>query len=101
MLFLFPAPFDPVSTSELGAVASLLSEFTKRNVKCIALSLDEKVETYEETYREWIKDIQKYHEIPSIGYPIISTYRDIFKLCATDPTTFNYFGELLPGRAVS
>ena len=35
-------------------------------MKCIALSLDEKVETYEETYQEWIKDIQKYHAGDSI-----------------------------------
>ena len=95
MLFTFPTMFgDPVSTKELRTVSSLLSEFTKRNVKCIALSCDTV---------EWIGDNQKYHDNPSFGYPIICDSSDdyIIKLGVQDPAEIDRVGYKVSGRAVS
>ncbi len=52
VLFSHPADFTPVCTTELGLVASLQDEFKKRNVKTIALSVDDA-----ESHKGWIKDI--------------------------------------------
>jgi len=40
LLFSHPEDYTPVCTTELGVVANLTEEFTKRNVKTIALSID-------------------------------------------------------------
>jgi 1-Cys peroxiredoxin 6 len=69
VLFSHPADFTPVCTTELGAVAKIAPEFTKRNAKIIALSCDPVT-----SHQEWIQDIKSYNKIPSDGfpYPIIS-----------------------------
>ena len=68
MLFSVPTGFSPVSTMELGTLASLIPEFTKRNVKCIALCYAE----YSVDLDEWIKDILVYNKLSTLGYPIIA-----------------------------
>lgn len=52
VLFSHPKDFTPVCTTELGYMAGLEPEFTKRNCKIIGLSVDP-VDNHE----EWAKDI--------------------------------------------
>ena len=66
VLFSHPADFTPVCTTELGTVAKLKSEFEKRNVKVIALSVDPV-----ETHHEWIKDINETQNT-EVNFPIIA-----------------------------
>jgi alkyl hydroperoxide reductase subunit AhpC len=66
VLFSHPADFTPVCTTELGTVAKLKSEFEKRNVKVIALSVDPV-----ETHHEWIKDINETQNT-EVTFPIIA-----------------------------
>lgn len=66
ILFSHPADFTPVCTTELSAVARLVPEFAKRNVKPIALSCDSA-----ESHRQWIADIKDYGKLSEFSYPII------------------------------
>jgi alkyl hydroperoxide reductase subunit AhpC len=52
VLFSHPRDFTPVCTTELGAVAALASEFERRGVRVMALSVDDL-----DAHREWSKDI--------------------------------------------
>ncbi|BAU54760.1 peroxiredoxin [Mucilaginibacter gotjawali] len=65
VLFSHPADYTPVCTTELGKTASLKSEFDKRNVKVVALSVDS-VESHE----GWIKDINETQGV-EVNFPII------------------------------
>jgi thioredoxin-dependent peroxiredoxin len=68
MLFSHPKDFTPVCTTELGYVARLKSEFDKRNMKVIGLSVDSV-----EDHRKWSKDIEETQgaapNYPMIGDP--------------------------------
>jgi thioredoxin-dependent peroxiredoxin len=66
VLFSHPADFTPVCTTELGAVAKLRGEFTKRNVKVMALSADPL-----ESHVKWISDINETQNTV-VNYPLIA-----------------------------
>ena len=66
VLFSHPADFTPVCTTELGTVASLKPEFDKRNVKVIALSVDDV-----ESHKGWIGDINETQNT-TVNYPILA-----------------------------
>lgn len=66
VLFSHPADYTPVCTTELGTVASLQSEFQKRNVKTIALSVDDV-----ESHKGWINDINETQNT-TVSYPILA-----------------------------
>lgn len=66
VLFSHPADFTPVCTTELGAVAKLRSEFDKRNVKVMALSVDPM-----ESHEKWIGDINETQKT-KVNFPLIA-----------------------------
>lgn len=65
ILFSHPKDFTPVCTTELGYVARVKSEFDKRNVKVIALSVGSV-----ETHKAWIPDINS-TQFTKVNYPLI------------------------------
>lgn len=66
ILFSHPADFTPVCTTELGTAAKFKSEFDKRNVKMLALSVDGAA-----SHKEWIKDIEETQHT-QVNFPIIA-----------------------------
>lgn len=66
VLFSHPADFTPVCTTELGRTAALNQEFAKRNVKPIAISVDDV-----KSHKEWIGDINDTQNV-SVQFPIIA-----------------------------
>jgi alkyl hydroperoxide reductase subunit AhpC len=66
VLFSHPKDFTPVCTTELGRVANLKPEFDKRNVKVIALSVDDV-----ESHAGWVGDIEETQNT-KLNYPILA-----------------------------
>lgn len=66
ILFSHPADYTPVCTTELGYTAKLKDEFAKRNVKAIALSVDDV-----ESHKGWINDINE-TQGTTVNFPIIA-----------------------------
>ena len=66
ILFSHPADYTPVCTTELGFTAKLKDEFSKRNVKAIALSVDDV-----ESHQGWIKDINETQNT-TVNFPILA-----------------------------
>lgn len=66
VLFSHPADFTPVCTTELGRTAALKSEFDKRGVKAIAVSVDPV-----ESHRGWAPDIEAVGGT-ALNFPIIA-----------------------------
>lgn len=66
VLFSHPADFTPVCTTELGKTAALSSEFAKRNVKPIAVSVDPL-----ESHDRWVVDINETQNT-TVDFPILA-----------------------------
>ena len=75
VLFSHPKDFTPVCTTELGRAASLKAEFDKRNVKMIAVSVDDA-----ESHKKWVPDIEQTQNT-TMNFPILAdSDRKIAKL---------------------
>lgn len=66
VLFSHPADFTPVCTTELGLTAKLKDAFAERNVKAIALSVDDV-----DSHKGWITDINETQDCV-VNFPIIA-----------------------------
>jgi alkyl hydroperoxide reductase subunit AhpC len=65
VLFSHPKDFTPVCTTELGMVARIKGEFDKRNVKVIAVSVDDV-----DSHKRWIGDIEE-TQGTKMNFPIL------------------------------
>ncbi|XP_048845826.1 peroxiredoxin-6-like [Brienomyrus brachyistius] len=100
IFFSHPRDYTPVCTTELGRASKLSGEFSKRNVKMIALSVDSV-----EDHHGWSKDIMAYNdEAPAckLPFPIIAdAKRDLaVKLGMLDPDERDKDGIPLTARCV-
>ncbi|MEO7399225.1 MAG: peroxiredoxin [Polaromonas sp.] len=66
VLFSHPADFTPVCTTELGKTAALSSEFAKRHVKPIAISIDPL-----DSHGKWVNDINETQNT-TVNFPILA-----------------------------
>jgi thioredoxin-dependent peroxiredoxin len=84
VLFSHPADYTPVCTTELGKTALLKSEFEKRNVKVLALSVDPL-----DKHKGWIKDINETQHV-TVDFPIIAD---------ADKSIANMYGMIHPNAS--
>jgi len=68
ILFSHPKDFTPVCTTELGYMASLKSEFNKRNCKVMGLSIDSVAD-----HQKWSKDIEE-TQGHAVNFPIVGDF---------------------------
>lgn len=66
VLFSHPADFTPVCTTELGYTAIVSGQFAKRNVKVLAVSVDDV-----DSHNRWIDDINETQHT-TVNYPILA-----------------------------
>ena len=66
ILFSHPKDFTPVCTTELGYMAKIEPEFTRRNTKLIGLSIDPVAD-----HEKWSKDVEE-TQGAAIKYPLIA-----------------------------
>ena len=66
ILFSHPADYTPVCTTELGMTAKLHAEFTRRNTKVLAVSVDPI-----DKHFGWVNDINETQQC-TVGFPIIA-----------------------------
>jgi thioredoxin-dependent peroxiredoxin len=66
VLFSHPKDFTPVCTTELGYMAKIEPEFTKRNAKLIGLSVDPV-----DNHSRWVNDIEE-TQGAKVNYPMIA-----------------------------
>jgi alkyl hydroperoxide reductase subunit AhpC len=65
ILFSHPKDFTPVCTTELGMTARLKSEFDKRNVKVLGVSVDDVA-----SHKRWLGDIEETQHV-KMNFPIL------------------------------
>jgi alkyl hydroperoxide reductase subunit AhpC len=88
VLFSHPKNFTPVCTTELGYMASIQSEFTERNTKIVAISIDPV-----EDHLAWSKDVEEVGQ-SAVDYPIIAdTDLNVAKLYSMFPADENEDAE--------
>ena len=66
VLFSHPKDFTPVCTTELGATAKLKDEFARRNVKVLAVSVDDV-----KSHDSWVGDINETQNT-TVNFPILA-----------------------------
>jgi len=86
VLFSHPADFTPVCTTELGKTAALASEFAKRNVKPIAISIDPL-----DSHGKWISDINETQNT-TVNFPILAD---------ADKTVANLYDMIHPNASTT
>ena len=71
VLMSHPADFTPVCTTEIGRVANLKGEFTKRNTKVLVLSvgIKEGLEPLD-SHNKWIKDVNETQQA-NVDFPMV------------------------------
>lgn len=83
VLFSHPADFTPVCTTELGMVANLKSQFEKRGIKMLAVSVDPL-----DAHEKWIQDINETQNT-TVNFPLIAD---------PDRTVANLYGMIHPNE---
>ena len=86
VLFSHPADFTPVCTTELGKTAALASEFAKRNVKPIAISVDPL-----DKHGKWVSDINE-TQGATVNFPILAD---------ADKTVANLYDMIHPNASTT
>ena len=66
VLFSHPKDFTPVCTTELGRASKLKQDFDKRNVKMIAVSVDDAA-----SHMKWVPDIEQTQDT-KMNFPILA-----------------------------
>ncbi len=84
VLFSHPKNFTPVCTTELGAAAKLKTEFDKRNVKILGLSVDPL-----ENHEAWSKDIEETQGV-KLNFPLLAD---------ADKKVSNLYGMIHPNAS--
>ena len=86
VLFSHPADFTPVCTTELGKTAALSSEFARRNVKPIAISVDPL-----DKHGKWVSDIND-TQGATVNFPILAD---------ADKTVANLYDMIHPNASTT
>jgi len=101
ILFSHPKDFTPVCTTELGAAANLKAEFDKRNVKMIAVSVDDVP-----SHKRWIGDIEE-TQSAKMNFPIlgdadrkVATLYDMIHAEANDTLTVRSVFIIDPNKKI-
>ncbi|HJU29285.1 MAG TPA: peroxiredoxin, partial [Candidatus Binataceae bacterium] len=99
--FSHPKDYTPVCTTELGLVAKLKPEFDKRNVKCLAVSVDDV-----NSHKGWTKDIEETQNT-KMNFPIlgdadkkVSTLYDMIHPDLSDTTTVRSVFVIDPNKKI-